>query len=163
MASNENPIVKYRKLRIAWAVGCGIACLLLIALWVRSYTALESWQGRAGGGVAHIQMARGRVVYFKLSRLHDPGYYRVPFKNFGATTELERPIVGSMTRCKVLGKTMPIFVLPFWSLALCIAIAAAINVAPWLRWRFSLRTLLIGISVLAVVIGGLATIYHLRR
>jgi hypothetical protein len=29
--------MKYRKLRIAWSVGCGIVCLLLIALWVRSY------------------------------------------------------------------------------------------------------------------------------
>ena len=29
--------MKYRKLRIAWSVGCAIACVLLIALWVRSY------------------------------------------------------------------------------------------------------------------------------
>src|SRR5687768_8698179 len=26
-----------RKLRMAWSVGCGIVCVLLIALWVRSY------------------------------------------------------------------------------------------------------------------------------
>ena len=26
-----------RKLRIAWSVGCGIVCLLLIVLWVRSH------------------------------------------------------------------------------------------------------------------------------
>src|SRR6476469_3147947 len=26
-----------RKLRIAWSVGCAIACVLLIVLWVRSY------------------------------------------------------------------------------------------------------------------------------
>jgi hypothetical protein len=26
--------VRYRKLRIAWTVFCGIACVLLIALWV---------------------------------------------------------------------------------------------------------------------------------
>src|SRR5262245_31344059 len=29
--------MKFRKLRIAWTVGWGIACLLLVALWVRSY------------------------------------------------------------------------------------------------------------------------------
>jgi hypothetical protein len=29
--------MKYSKLRIAWAVVCGIVCVLLIALWVRSY------------------------------------------------------------------------------------------------------------------------------
>ena len=29
--------MKYRKLRIAWSAVCGIVCLLLIVLWVRSY------------------------------------------------------------------------------------------------------------------------------
>ena len=30
--------MRFRKLRIAWSVGCGlVACVLLIALWVRSY------------------------------------------------------------------------------------------------------------------------------
>jgi hypothetical protein len=30
--------MKYRKLRIAWSVGCGVLCLLLIALCARSYS-----------------------------------------------------------------------------------------------------------------------------
>ena len=29
--------MRFRKLRIAWSVVCGIACVLLIVLWVRSY------------------------------------------------------------------------------------------------------------------------------
>ena len=29
--------MRFRKLRIAWSVACGIAAVLLIALWVRSY------------------------------------------------------------------------------------------------------------------------------
>src|SRR6476660_9850969 len=29
--------MRFRKLRIAWSVICGIACVLLIVLWVRSY------------------------------------------------------------------------------------------------------------------------------
>ena len=29
--------MRFRKLRIAWSVACGIACVLLIVLWVRSY------------------------------------------------------------------------------------------------------------------------------
>jgi hypothetical protein len=28
--------MRYRKLRMAWSVGCGIACALLIVFWVRS-------------------------------------------------------------------------------------------------------------------------------
>ena len=33
--------MRFRKLRIAWSVGWGVACLLLIALWVRSYWWVE--------------------------------------------------------------------------------------------------------------------------
>jgi hypothetical protein len=29
--------MKFRKLRIAWSVFCGLACVLLVVLWVRSY------------------------------------------------------------------------------------------------------------------------------
>jgi len=29
--------IKFRKLQIAWSVLCGLACVLLIVLWVRSY------------------------------------------------------------------------------------------------------------------------------
>src|SRR4051812_28474407 len=32
--------IRFRKLRIAWSVMCGVACVLLIVLWVRSY-----WHG----------------------------------------------------------------------------------------------------------------------
>jgi hypothetical protein len=32
----NNPM-RFRKLRIAWSVFCGLGCLLLIVLWVWSY------------------------------------------------------------------------------------------------------------------------------
>jgi len=34
--------MRFRKLRIAWSVGCGLACVLLIALWVRSYWLIDT-------------------------------------------------------------------------------------------------------------------------
>ena len=36
-AERRRQAVRFRKLRIGWSVGCGIACVLLIALWARSY------------------------------------------------------------------------------------------------------------------------------
>jgi hypothetical protein len=36
---------RFRKLRIAFSAVCGIACVLLIALWVRSYM----WRDNDGG------------------------------------------------------------------------------------------------------------------
>ena len=45
--------MKYRKLRIAWSVGCGIACVLLVVLWMRSY-----WWWEAVG----IQLSSMRAI-----------------------------------------------------------------------------------------------------
>jgi hypothetical protein len=42
--------------------------------------------------------------------------------------------------------------LPYWLLAL---IAAILGALPWLRWRFSLRTMLIGMTVVAALLGAL--------
>ncbi len=36
--------MKFRKLRIAWSVICGIVCLLLVLLWVRSYWWIDHLQ-----------------------------------------------------------------------------------------------------------------------
>jgi hypothetical protein len=33
----DRPTMKFRKLRVAWAIACGIACVLLLYLWIRSY------------------------------------------------------------------------------------------------------------------------------
>jgi hypothetical protein len=43
-----------------------------------------------------------------------------------------------------------ILTLPHWTLAL---VPVGLAVAPWLRWRFTTRTLLIAITAVAVVLG----------
>ena len=45
--------MRFRKLRIAWSVACGIACVLLIVLWVRSHWLWDSlvWGVTAKQGV----------------------------------------------------------------------------------------------------------------
>src|SRR6187401_737617 len=44
--------MNYRKLRIAWSVGCGIAVVLVIVLWVRSYWWFDFTRVRPGHFVA---------------------------------------------------------------------------------------------------------------
>ncbi len=44
-----NGVMKHRKLRIAWSVAWGIAGVLLIALWVRSYHSDEDIVCTAAG------------------------------------------------------------------------------------------------------------------
>src|SRR4029079_6900571 len=48
--------MRFRKLRIAWSVLCAIACVLLIALWVRSYW---WWDWYNSGTVARANVTIG--------------------------------------------------------------------------------------------------------
>jgi hypothetical protein len=51
--------MKYRKLRIAWSVGWGVLCLLLVALWVRSYWWRDTYSGPShNSGVTFFFNAR---------------------------------------------------------------------------------------------------------
>jgi hypothetical protein len=48
--------------------------------------------------------------------------------------------------------------MPHWSL---VVLSGALGMAPWLRWRFSLRTLIIGMTLVGVGLG--LAIYALRN
>ena len=50
-----------RYLRIAFSATCLIACVLLIALWVRSYTVKDSFRRGNGGTLLNIQSHRGEL------------------------------------------------------------------------------------------------------
>src|SRR3954451_10336249 len=52
--------MRHRKLRIAWSVACGIICLLLVALWVRSYFSFDELTLWGNG----VQSANGRVNFY---------------------------------------------------------------------------------------------------
>jgi hypothetical protein len=54
--------MRFRKLRIAWSVFWGIACVLLIVLWVRSY----SRQAVSIGSIA-IENLRSSGIHVVLS------------------------------------------------------------------------------------------------
>jgi hypothetical protein len=150
--------MRFRKLRIAWSVGCGMACVLLIVLWVRSFCycdhvmiptshthSISGWSARGQvfcvyfpsaseflwtsvAADRNVEHDRGSVVSF----LGD-WCFNV-FSNYGST-----------------GLTMP-----YWFPVL---MTAALVVLPWAKrisWRFSLRTLLIATTLVAVVLGLIA-------
>ena len=52
--------MKYRKLRIAFSVTCGIACVLLVVLWVRSYWWVDLLAYRRGQ--TYVAVAAGRGI-----------------------------------------------------------------------------------------------------
>src|SRR2546422_1289380 len=53
-------IMRFRKLRFAWSVGCGVAFLLVVALWARSYSGVDEFGGPLPGDMQYtIISARG--------------------------------------------------------------------------------------------------------
>jgi hypothetical protein len=144
----------FRCLRIAFSAGCGVLCLMLIALWVRSYWwtdtligpfpvgydfNLASIQGQFGLAVSpHGMIDRMQL----LSEVYEP-----PTKGRLFAHPASNPDFGFSFGTQSLGF---IVVAPAWFMML---ICGIIAIAPWLPWRFSLRTVLIATTVIAVGLG----------
>ena len=130
----------YRKLRIAWSVAWGVVAVLLIALWVRSTDTFDdvgwgaSFQGRLYVAPAlRIDSIPGKASEGTVEELH-PGYFT------------KRVLKIRNLKVSSLPSGGPI--IPYWPLVLMMC---AIIPVPWLR--FSLRTLLIATTLVAVVLG----------
>jgi hypothetical protein len=146
--------MRFRKLRIAWLVVWGLAAVLLIVLWVRSYVRTDVVQGPLGGNVAcSAASMHGRLVA-------SIGMFEIPIMSWLVHSspsdeqgvEIPRRIAPSgFALIHSVGKW--VIHVPHWfALVGCAAFAAV----PWLPWwsnRFSLRTLLIATTLVAVVLG----------
>src|SRR4029079_2851520 len=127
--------MKYGKLRIAWSVLCGILCLLLIALWVRSYW---WWDG-----VSHFS---GQSMPTTLS-IHDGVFtYYTPDEFKGTPTPFswsrrsEYTGLSDDTRWSSFwARVFPGFHWqhPFWvqmPIWFFVLVSPALAAAPWFRW-----------------------------
>jgi hypothetical protein len=131
--------MRFRKLRVAWSVFWGLAAVLLIVLWVRSYWWVDS---------VHVAKSYPAVcawgdVYYK-----PIVYNRNPIhivKHVFSPIRIVSFWNGDGKVFRIDGVAIPI-----WTLILPIAAIAAI---PWLRFRFTLRTLLIATTLVALVFG----------
>jgi hypothetical protein len=133
-------------MRIAFSAVCGISCLLLIVLWVRSYwwrqtfnrlTPNESYQ--------EIASDSGRLsLRSQYQPFADVGPIDWEYEAYPPTF-LEAPGLWFVWNEKELS-----VVIPHWFAML---FTLVLGVLPWLRWRFSLRTLIIATTLIAVVLG----------
>jgi hypothetical protein len=127
--------MNYRKLRIAWSVGCGIVCVLLLVLWVRSYWRLDRlWY--ADNRMHECHSIRGWIFYSSY-----------PYKLPGAG--IDSSSARAWDFMNPIGQEL-VVAFPHW---LAVAFASSLVAIPWLRWQFSLRTLLIGMTVVAAALG----------
>jgi hypothetical protein len=138
-----------RYLRIVVSALSLMACVLLVAFWVRSYRSTETAAGRLiapyGFGV-NSQCGRLNFMVFEDGKLGIKRRWGLSCEpvgdecvRFGPTWFFGPLVAGTW-----------LVVIPHWFLAL---VAAALAGLPWLKWRFSLRTLLIAMTIVAVILG----------
>jgi hypothetical protein len=137
--------MRLRNLRVAWSVMCGVFCLLLIALWERSYWWCDVVEGT-------VTSSRG----FRLaSESGDVGGRLFNTKGGWRIYSVETAVLNSRTGWNPSGfywswQLGPWVQVRHWFALMLVATCA---VVPWIRWRFSLRTLLIAATVVAVILG----------
>jgi hypothetical protein len=164
--------MRFRKLRIAWSVAWGVVAVLLVVLWVRSYWRCDvvnlpdnrmpplapsmSWMTEAISHRGLLAWASGALVFG-----NEAWKWRIPpvecgdFKD-GSGRPL--PSVLGFKYKELSAKTTRrpseyIFVVPYY---FPFFLTSSLSLSPWirqLRWRFSLRTLLIATTLVAVVLG----------
>jgi len=138
--------MRFRKLRIAWSVFWGLVAVLLCLLWVRSYWHNESFgyygQTRSIGVASH-----GGVVTFKqIEQLASGGWEFSTWPSAGSRNLKSHFLI----TCSDLRAARTKIEVPHWMGVLALG---CVVVAPFQFNRFSLRTLLLATTLVAVLMG----------
>ncbi len=129
--------MKHGNLRIAWSVPWGIVAVLLCMLWLRSYGATYFptwWRGHS------VRLVPGAFL------VDEHTYANRPMEATLNSQDTTSPWAGAILPPIVSSR----FTMPLSALALLALVPA---VGPWLPWRFSLRTLLVATTLVAVGLG----------
>jgi hypothetical protein len=142
-----------RYLRIAFSALWGLTAVLLVVLWVRSYYRLDEVHCRGNAfGSRVFWSAKGEfTTYFRQDvRYTTNGHHSYPASEAGKPPSWRRAALGFTVYKNDSSKY--VFAMRHWTAVVLVGASAAL---PWLPWkgRFSLRTLLIGMTVLAAVLG----------
>jgi hypothetical protein len=148
-------------LRIAFSVTCGIACVLLIVLWVRSYTRCDNIYCRLLGSPKVGAVSHYGCLSF--------GYEHTARDNTRPTTWIEadsvdleaEPRIAKQLKAAIAPSKFGVasfpggrrLDMPSYFAVLLVLMAATIAARPWITGRFSLRTLLVAMTLIAVVLG----------
>ena len=146
----SNTPMSYRKLRIAWSVGCSITCVLLIVLWMRSYW----WSDQ------FVASMLGRLFVGGGSQSGAFGIGVSTDSNVQPWTWMRQPIDERKFWSWMLGVFLfrrGAVTVPYWFI---VPLSATLGVLPLYHQRFSLRTLLIATTLVAVVLG--LSVYAMR-
>ena len=142
--------MRFRKLRIAWSVGWGLACLLLIVLWVRSYSWLDGFTVPVSASSAVGAGTLPGVVVAAVR--HVPEKFRIEHR---LVTEWRTMHSGpsQLWGGTMLTQSTSAVYMPCWPLIL---VSVLLGGVPWRKRfgrRFSVRTLLIATTLVAAMMG----------
>jgi hypothetical protein len=143
-ADPNKPPPKFRKLRIALSLLCGLPCVLLIVLWVRSYSWFDSMN----------------FTHHQFSSLCGSLYIDEQFKFRGVNPRSWQYHLDGDSNYVLfeLGKAAAVpqgtgWKLPYWLLITFCLLLCGIPWWPWWSKRFSLRTLLITMTFISLLLG----------
>jgi len=138
--------MKHRKLRIAWSVAWGVACLALsAACFVLQYldTSVELVK-RGGPGLTSVATYRGKLSLSWEPRMQYRPEWAGQTNHYGFRYNMY-----SSGHWNVSG--------PLWIVGVLLAVVAApLTAMPWLTLRFSMRTLLLVMTLVAALLGLIA-------
>src|SRR5687768_4796513 len=139
-------------LRIAVTALSLTACVLLIALWVRSYWWMEMGATRS----IRFHSLKGAFGLMLYAQSRPQRWW---IQSVSHEVVRREGIVVSGTRGFGFQQTNKYtwIQVPYWLLVLAASFSAAV---PWFKWKFSLRTLLIATTLVAV---GLSAIVYASR
>ena len=131
-----------RLLRIAFSVVCGIVCLLLIVSWVRSYYFVEMLQVSFPFMRVRVFSETGVVVSWIVHNNNREGsiWMTMPHNEVFSLFSIQSIAVEESTSLHV----------PHWHLVI---LSASLATSACFSWRYSLRTLLIATTLVAVALG----------
>jgi hypothetical protein len=121
--------------------------VLIIVLWVRSYT----WRDGLWGRFSDLQGFALSSYEGRIQLAMEWGIGIFPWRIVSAEP-VERngpPIYFPAVEFPLSRKGL-YFAMPYW---LLLAVFSILAIVPWFRYRFSLRTLLVAMTLVAVVLG----------
>jgi hypothetical protein len=135
--------------------------VLLVVLWVRSYTFHDIMGKMISSRKVGIHSVTGRLAFcqenFNPSPQLSAADAKLMLGELGKNPLLITMRIKSPRHLELpYGNLVSTVVVPYW---LPVLLTGTLAAAPWIRWRFSLRTLLIATTVIAVVLGAIALAY----
>src|SRR3954451_23985233 len=141
------PNMRFRKLRVTWSVLCAAAFCIFFVMWVRSYWAIDhidflvktqGIEGNSDRGQLWLSIYKASPLPWVRPDNSPPPVFRVEKPCF----EIHFGSIGG------------IVYIPHRYL---VVLAAVCSFLPWIHWskRFTLRTLLLVTTVIAVLLGAI--------